>query len=224
MALDPPDSFGVLHNHFNQYGIHASEAWGRPRDVEKYPRWRGFVDYSLGLYYKYLNLGFRLPPSAGSASGVLPGPVGYNRAYVRMGRLGTEPFTVKAWYEGLRDGESFVTNGPMLFFQAVEQEDGVWMTIDAQSNDPIEKVEIVANGKVVRSIEPGGSRRAYSTELSLDLGAHSWVAARCFVKADHTIRLAHSRPVYLTGQWDASEDAAFFVKWIDDLRDGPRIR
>jgi hypothetical protein len=43
------------------------------------------------------------------------------------------------------------------------------------------------------------------------------VAARCLVKADHTIRLAHSRPVYLKGQWDASEDAAYFVKWIDEL-------
>lgn len=217
MALDPPDSFGVLHNHFNQYGIHASEAWGRPRDVGKYPGGRGFVDYSLGLYYKYLNLGFRLPPSAGSASGVLPNPVGYNRTYVRMGPLGSQPFTVENWYAGLRDGESFVTNGPMLFFHAVEQADRVWITINAEARDPIEKVEIIANGKVVSSVEPPGSLRGYSTELSLHLGEHSWVAARCFTKADHTIRMAHSRPVYLPGSWDASEDAAYFMKWIDDL-------
>lgn len=26
VALETPDSFGVLHNHFNQYGIHAAEA------------------------------------------------------------------------------------------------------------------------------------------------------------------------------------------------------
>ena len=40
-------------------GIHDSEAWGRPRDKEKYPEWAGFVEASLNLYYRYLNLGFR---------------------------------------------------------------------------------------------------------------------------------------------------------------------
>ena len=79
MALSPPDSFGVLHNHFNQYGIHDSEAWGKPRDQEKFPGAQGFVDSSLSLYYRYLNLGMDIPPSAGSATGVLPNPLGYNR-------------------------------------------------------------------------------------------------------------------------------------------------
>jgi hypothetical protein len=84
MAVAPPDSLGVLHNHFNQYGICDTEAWGRPRDQKQFPGWKGFVDYSFRLYYRYLNLGFRLPASAGSASGALPNPVGYNRVYVQL--------------------------------------------------------------------------------------------------------------------------------------------
>ncbi len=60
-----------------------------------------------------MNLGFRLPPSAGSASGVLPNPVGYNRIYVQL----DQPFSVDNWYAAYRDGDSFVTNGPMLFVE-----------------------------------------------------------------------------------------------------------
>ena len=37
MALESPDSLGLIHNHFTQYGIFSNEAWGRPRDREKYP-------------------------------------------------------------------------------------------------------------------------------------------------------------------------------------------
>jgi len=34
MALSPPDSMGLIRNHFNQYGVLANEAWGRPRNSE----------------------------------------------------------------------------------------------------------------------------------------------------------------------------------------------
>ncbi len=58
-----------------------------------------------------LNLGFRLPPSAGPASGVKPAPVGYNRVYVKVpGGL-----TLEKWYAALKRGDNFVTNGPIPF-------------------------------------------------------------------------------------------------------------
>jgi hypothetical protein len=68
MAPAPPDSIGIVHNHFNQYSMVDNEAWGRPRDQGKYPGQEGFQQYSLQLYYRYLNLGFRIPPSAGAAT------------------------------------------------------------------------------------------------------------------------------------------------------------
>jgi len=214
MALSPPDSFGVLHNHFNQYGIHNSEAWGKPRDQEKFPGDQGFVDSSLSLYYRYLNLGMDIPASAGSASGVLPNPVGYNRIYVRP----REPFSAKSFYDGLRYGSSFVTNGPMLFFDAIEGAKEVRMALRVQSREPIERVDLVANGAVVKQFEVEPNQLTFSAELVMDSGVHSWVAARCFVKSDDTIRMAHSRPVFLVdGFWDAKEDAEYFVAWIDEL-------
>jgi hypothetical protein len=57
----------------------ATEAWGKPRDSQRLPGPLGNGYWSQELYYHILNAGIRLPPSAGSASGVLPNPVGYNR-------------------------------------------------------------------------------------------------------------------------------------------------
>jgi hypothetical protein len=219
MALSPPDSMGVLHNHFNQYGINDSEAWGRPRDKEKYPEAKGFVESSLNLYYRYLNLGFRLPPSAGSASGVLPNPVGYNRIYVRL----EEPFSVEAFYRNLRQGQSFVTNGPMLFFDSVEMPGGrIQLSVNAVSREPLERIEIVANGKILETFEAPADKTEFHTTMEIQEGLYSWVAARCFARNDSTIRMAHSRPIYLRGEWNTHEDAMFFIRWIDRLMELPR--
>ena len=212
MALETPDSLGLLHNHFNQYGINAAEAWGRPRDQKQFPDRKGFVDYSLGLYYRYLNLGFRLPPSAGSASGVLPSPPGYNRAYVRL----EGPLTLEKWYGALHDGPSFVTNGPMLFFSAKAPGGRLTGSVEARAREPIDRVEIVANGRIVASF-PGNGTRPIKKEFSLPAENYTWLAARCFLRTAYTVRLAHTSPVYLDGSWDAREDARYFVAWIDEL-------
>lgn len=214
MALSPADSMGVLHNQFNQYGITDTEAWGRPRDRERYPGWKGFVEASLDLYYRYLNLGFQLPPSAGSASGVLPNPVGYNRIYVHLDEL----FSVEAFYRSLRQGRSFVTNGPMLFFDAAERPGGkVLLKVEAVSREPLDRVEIVANGEIVETFEVPEGETELRTTVEMPEGPHSWVAARCFTRSDETIRMAHSRPTYLEGLWNAQRDAEFFMRWIDEL-------
>jgi hypothetical protein len=213
MALATPDSFGVLHNHFDQYGIHASEAWGRPRDQKEFPGWEGFVDYSLGLYYRYLNLGFKLPPSAGTASGVLPNPVGYNRMYVHM----DGPFSLDAWYRALREGHVFVTNGPVLFLTTKREGSKLKASVEVVAREPIDRVELVANGRVINRVDLKADVRQYRHEFSVPAADYSWLAARCFLKRGATIRLAHSSPVYLEGKWDARPDAQYFVEWLDEL-------
>jgi hypothetical protein len=213
MALATPDSLGVLHNHFNKYGINDSEAWRRPRDQKRFPGWKGFVEYSLGLYYRYLNVGFRLPASAGSASGVLPAPPGYNRMYVRV----PGPLSMEKWYAALRDGPSFVTNGPVLFFSVKQDGAELKGSIDVRAREPLERVEIVANGNVVKSFPVTNGQTSMRTNFAVPAENHSWAAARCFVKAESTIRLAHTSPTYLPGKWDPRGDAGYFVEWIDEL-------
>ena len=65
VALQTPDSMDIINNQFMQYGIDDGEYWGKPIDRVAYPEGnKGFVDYTLDLYYRYLNLGFHiaLPP------------------------------------------------------------------------------------------------------------------------------------------------------------------
>ncbi|MEN6605109.1 MAG: CehA/McbA family metallohydrolase [Bryobacteraceae bacterium] len=214
MALATPDSLGVAHNHFTQYGMLDNEVWGRPRDQRQFPGRRGFVEYCLSLYYRYLNLGFKLAPSAGSATGVLPNPMGYNRVYVR--RNGQE-LTAANWYRALRDGPSIATNGPVLFFEVKGQGNRRTVEVDARSVVPIRVVEVVANGRVVHSEKPAGNGRNLRFRFRLDAAKHSWVAARCFVDAERTIRMAHTSPVYLDGRFDAREDARYFLTWVEEL-------
>ena len=214
MALATPDSLDILHNQFMQYGIDDSEYWGRPRDRREYPGWQGFVDYSMDLYYRYLNLGFRVPPSAGTGTGVMPRSAGYDRVYAQIDR----PFTVEKWYAAIRAGRSFVTNGPMLFTDVERRRGMAAIAVRAVAREPIDRIELVADGKVVqKAAAPGEARLAMSARFEIDARRYGWCAVRCFLKTPDNIRLAHSTPIYLDGHPDSRADAAYFVDWIDDL-------
>ena len=217
-AIAPFDSVGVLHNHYNQYGMNSNEAWGRPRDETAYPGDVGFSDYSLGLYYRLLNIGHQLPVTAGSASGVLPAPPGYNRVYVQP----AGEFSVANFYAGLRAGRSFATNGPLLSFTVDGKTMGdsleivpgrpVQAVVAATAREQIDRIEIVANGEII------AQKSGTQLEAEISLDKFSWVAARCYLAPGATVRLAHSSPVYVRdARWNAAADNAYFLRWIDDL-------
>ncbi|PYT32918.1 MAG: hypothetical protein DMG57_00405 [Acidobacteria bacterium] len=80
----------------------------------------GMPLWAMDVYYRFLNCGFRLPVSGGSASGVMASPLGYNRLYVKVSR----PFSVNRWLSALKAGRNFATNGPMIFLTVNGQEPG----------------------------------------------------------------------------------------------------
>jgi hypothetical protein len=212
MALEPADSMEILCNQLTEYGIEASEAWGRPRERSFSGR-EGWVNYILSLYYRYLNLGFHLPPSAGTASGVLPNPIGFNRVYVNF----SGPLTAEKWFRALRKGPSFVTNGPMLFFHVQPQGPLMAGEVEVHAAQPLERVEIVANGEISEwfPIAPGTTE--YRASFTFPPGKYSWIAARCFLREGDTLRLAHTSPYYLPGQYDCRADAKYYVDWVNNL-------
>jgi hypothetical protein len=219
-ATERLDSMGVVHNHYNQYVMFANEAWGRPRDQALYPGRDGFSKYSQSLYHRYLNLGRFYPPTAGSASGVLPAPPGYNRVYAHA----PEGLSTKSFYAALKAGRVFATNGPLLSFEVngkslgstVEVTSGrpLQVAVRAQAREPIDRVEVVANGRTVADALDS------KLEAEIDPKNYTWLAARCTLKTEFTIRLAHTNPIYLRGDrqsWDVADDRAYFLGWIDDL-------
>jgi len=213
MALATPDSLEIIPNHVTEYGVEAYEAWGRPRNTREFPGPEGWVDYVLGLYYHYLNLGFHLPATAGGASGVLPNPVGFNRVYAQI----SGPFTAAKWFSALRKGHSFVTNGPMLFFNVSPEGSLMKATVEARAARPLDRIEVVANGRIIQWFPVPPGRLEYKAEFTFDPAQYSWIAARCFLRPGVTIRMAHTSPVYLKGHYDCRPDAQFFIGWMNDL-------
>lgn len=231
LALANPDSVGLANNHMCRDRMYETEAWGRPRDPERLPPPRGNGFWTQEIYYHILNAGFRLPPSAGSASGVLPNPLGYNRVYVHVpGRL-----TWKGWWEGLRQGRSFVSNGPLLVVtarvdgEASEDEhrpgrvlsfDGngphrVTVTVERWGTDPVPELELICNGRIVDTVACSGSEHQVHT-LQLTCDEPGWFLVRAIADNPRTFRFASSAPFYVdVGErlHISRESCQFFLDW-----------
>src|SRR5690606_42142849 len=84
----------------------TNDSGGWPRDLALFPGPHGNGRWSQEIYYHLLNCGLRIPPTAGSGSGVGPNPVGYNRVYVYVEPTGAgeapESITGDVWLVGLR--------------------------------------------------------------------------------------------------------------------------
>jgi hypothetical protein len=229
VAMGRVDAIGIACNHFQRTGLMNAEAWGRARDKRRYPGPLGFAHNVMDLYYRYLNMGFQIPASAGSASGVLRNPVGYNRAYVQLDR-----FEHAAWYEALGKGRNFVTNGPMLFaavngkgvgerFNVPAGEKlGAVVELEVRSRDPLEKAEIIVGGKVVATLKAkAGDARRIAGSRKLALAESTWIAVRAFEPVRRSVvRFAHTSPFYVTvgGRRPRDGEAArFYVRWMDEL-------
>ena len=176
-------------------------------DADGMTEW-GWLNFGFQTYYALLNCGFRLRPTAGTASGVHPVPLGYGRVYVHL----DGPFRVDDWIAGLRAGRSFVTTGPMLFVKMNGEEPGhqfqepnrnapaYRITGEALSARPLERIEVVVNGQVKRRLNPknlpgrdGGFRSPFDEKMRLQESA--WIAVRCFERqADGRVRFAHTGP------------------------------
>lgn len=192
MALIPVmdvDLYELANNHmwpagfgFPGWGEAPAEYMNIERNSEGLTEW-GWIDYTFQNYYALLNSGFRMRPTAGTASGVHPVPLGFGRVYVKL----DGKFTVHSWLQALNAGRSFVTTGPMLF---VEPDGERAIRFRAESHTPIEQVEIVVNGEVVQKAASEGRY-----ELSADGSA--WVAVRVIQNlSGGRVRFAHSSPMY----------------------------
>ncbi len=220
------DSVGIANNHMHRAGMYNGEAWGRARDTQKFPTLLGNGFWTQEIYYHALNCGLRLPPSAGSASGVLPNPVGYNRVYVHAG----SELTYAKWWEGLRAGRSFVSNGPLLRCRANGRLPGEVFTaaagekieieIDAvlDGRDIVPALEIIRDGKVIRStpVAANGQRVALGT---LTFNESGWFLVRAISSNTNTFRFASTAPFYVEvgGTKHISKTSAqFFLDWVQE--------
>jgi hypothetical protein len=200
----------------------------------------GFSDHrtTADVWYRLLNLGVRLPAAAGTDAmanyASLRGPVGMNRVYVAQSGEGVDP---AAWLGGLRAGRTFATNGPLLDFTLdgvpiggdVERRRGgsVPFTARLRSMVPVDHLEVVCNGKVVRALPLAGSRTAADVAGRLPLAASGWCLLRASSdRAEYPVLdlypYATTSPVYVRVAGRAPQspsDAAFFAAWVERVID-----
>jgi len=169
---------------------------------------RGWIEFGWENYYALLNCGFQISPTAGTASGVHPVPLGFGRVYVHLPRR----FDVKDWLSGLKQGTSFVTTGPMLLARVDRRQAGetrrfpagrrqqVKVVGSCLSDHPVDVIEVLVNGEVRRTITPANrltAAGAYETRLSesIELDRTCWIAVRCLQHSPTgRYRFAHTAP------------------------------
>ena len=200
----------------------------------------GFVDdltATAEVWYRLLNCGFRLAAGAGTDAmanyASLRGPVGMNRVYVKSGA----PLEHRRWLSALKAGRSFATNGPLVEMTV----DGVGLggevrlaaggrevavSVRLRSNVPVDHLELVQNGHVVRDIPLAADRRSANATVKVPVERSGWLLlrARGDKAAYPTLDLypyATTSPVYLTvggAPARSAEDARYFMSWIDRMR------
>ena len=200
----------------------------------------GFSDHraTAGVWYRLLNLGFRLPAAGGTDAmanfASLRGPVGMNRVYVRVPAGSTDP---QHWLEGLRRGRTFATNGPLLQFELAGRLPGDEIAIAAPARGlafhavmrsivPVDHLEVVCNGAVVRKLPLVGTRRAATVSGKLPVSRSGWCVLRAATDEAHypildNYAYATTSPVYVTvaGQPPRSPaDARYFLAWLAETR------
>jgi hypothetical protein len=154
-------------------------------------------------YYDFLNLGVKL--TAMSSSDNPAAVVGEERTYAYTG---PGKFTVDTWYGAVKQGRTFVTNGPMLSLTVggampgddvrVRKDAKVRIRAQAWAPESIgapKVLEVVSHGRVIRTVE---ARHAPQGKLAVDFtlpaGESQWIAARTTA---FNGAAAHTSPVYV---------------------------
>lgn len=229
LAHGKVQSIGIANNHMCRDQVFPSEAWGKPRDEKRLPPPLGNGEWSQQIYYHILNCGMRIPPSAGSASGVLPNPVGYNRMYVYVE---PEDFSYDTWWERFKKGNVVVTNGPLIrpfansrlpghVFQGGAEGDvlSVDVALNFTSADTISYFELVHDGEIVFTI-PYEEFAKTGHFPPLRITEPGWFLVRAIADVKHTYRFASSAPWYVefgeNKRRISKSSAQFFLNWVNE--------
>ncbi len=158
-------------------------------------------------FYRYLNLGIRVPFSTGTDWFIYD----YSRVYTH---LGGETLSTESWLEALRGGKTFITNGPLLEFSvdgenpggSVSTSEPVGIKYRMLSREEVGMPELVVNGEAIElkgspTREEAGWWEAQG-ELTLDLAEPCWVALRISPETEAVNEFqnrlfAHTSPVFV---------------------------
>ncbi|MEO8497045.1 MAG: CehA/McbA family metallohydrolase [Planctomycetota bacterium] len=186
--------------------------------LEDIPNWMAGLIHAQNIYdggthgtyedtfYRYLNLGLKVPFSTGTDWFMYD----FSRVYVPL----HDELTSVSWLKQLRDGRSFITNGPLLELEAERGGLGDTLTLPAPNRVTFMgkamgrvdfgQIEMIYNGKVVDQVVAKKEGGYYHTDkhFRVEVKESGWVALR--IKPDDASvnelgrpLFAHTSPIYL---------------------------
>ncbi len=204
----------------------------------------GFSDHRMtaSVWYRLLNCGFHLPAGAGSDTmanyASLHGPIGLTRVYASIpnNATGTAP-----WFKSLKQGHTFVTNGPLLGFTLGGKVAGGELKLPAGENKvrfsswlrsfvPVDHLEVVCNGRVLRNLKADRNRQWADVKDTITISQSGWCVLRASSdRPEHPVLddfiYATTSPIYVSVKGSdpkSADDAAFFISWIDRLTEATK--
>jgi hypothetical protein len=177
-------------------------------------------------YYDYLNLGFKLTAAAGSDT-PWGSTIGEVRTYVFTGPT----MDVNAWFENLRKGHSFVSNGPVLEFTVDNQLPGTELSKKAGDMVQIQArvlshpsigiptaLTLVGNEGVIREVTNPNKESSLTIDLEREIKQSQWLVLSTVCDNN---ALAHTTPVYIKVDgrptWCPDRGPAIIKKQFDSI-------
>ncbi|MEX2231370.1 MAG: CehA/McbA family metallohydrolase [Cyclobacteriaceae bacterium] len=217
----------IGYAHFSWRGFWKGFAWHITTGEIDFVELLQFLRLNTVDYYDYLNLGFRITAAAGSDF-PWASTIGDVRTFVYTGKT----FSADAWFEGLKAGHTFVTNGPALFFEAGGKLPGteivkpmgssIELKAKAISNSTIGQIDRIAiynnDGLVIEKINTE-KRDSLDITLVHTLNKSQWVAAVIYCNNG---AVAHTTPMYVVidgkPTWDKEKASNIIKKQMEAIQ------
>jgi hypothetical protein len=178
-------------------------------------------------YYRYLNIGLRLPISTGTDWFIYD----FARVYAEV----KEKLTIASWLSALKAGRNQVTNGPLLDLTVNGQPVGSIVKLDEPDTVRIEgrargrqdfgKLQLIHNGRVIQEARARGSGMYYQASLAraARIDRPGWLCLRIDSNTRNEmgrVLFAHTSPIYLDYQGQGPFDLDSAQALLRQLEEG----
>ncbi|MFN4261469.1 MAG: CehA/McbA family metallohydrolase [Gemmataceae bacterium] len=155
-------------------------------------------------YYRYLNVGLRMPISTGTDWFMYD----FARVYAQTGAT----VTISSWLQAVKEGRCIATNGPLLSLTVNGHPIGAVVKLDQPTKARIEvkglgrhdfqKMHLIHNGRIIQTQTAAATEGGFTAHLTREMviDGPSWFAARIDATTKNELDrplYAHTSPVYL---------------------------
>lgn len=197
--------YGHTHVGPNACMVHREMALFTPMGIVDF---NSIMQAALGvdLYYDFLNMGFKMTASAG-ADTPYGGTIGAVRVYAQP--IPAKEFNPDLWFDALKAGRTFVTNGPMLELSVEGKRMGETVELSRPQQLAVRatargyaggsaprSLRIVRWGETALEVDSTDNQQTQlEIDGSVDSGDGCWIAVHAI---GHDGSEAHSTPVYVS--------------------------